>query len=220
MPIIKINPTQDTFVDSYCSDTNYCCSQDLYIGLTESNTFNCKYFRSLLEFDINQSVPSGKTILEARLNLFVFKKQKLDAQLSPQIVQIYSNLNNFSQCETTWNNAPNIESTPYQSTITDLDINNFISIDITGLVSNWYNRIIPNFGITLLGLENNHHSLIGFRSSKYQIPNRRPLLVIKYSNCVPTGPICCTGPTGATGPTGLTGVTGATGATGPTGLTG
>ncbi|WP_128211320.1 BclA C-terminal domain-containing protein [Clostridium manihotivorum] len=226
MSTIKINPSQDTFISSGAPNDINCYSSILYTGSIINDSFCYNNFRILIKFDIYSMIPKGKILKEAKLNLFVFKKQSIDAQLSPQIVRIYSNLSDFSQCLTNWNNAPNVKPTNYYTTVTDFNINNFISIDITNLVKNWYYNLIPNYGITLVGIEHNYQSIIGFRSSKYQFVDRRPTLIITYEDSVPTGCTCITGATGATGstgPTGATGLTGSisiTGATGPTGATG
>ncbi|EKQ54075.1 DNRLRE domain-containing protein, partial [Clostridium sp. Maddingley MBC34-26] len=109
---------------------------------------------------------------------------------------------NFFENTVTWNNAPGISPTIYSKVITDADVDNFISIDITNIAIGWFNNTIPNFGITLVGIEDVIiDTLIGYLSNKACADGRRPFLSIVFNQ-------------GGTGGTGVTGATGATGATG------
>ncbi|EKQ54074.1 DNRLRE domain-containing protein, partial [Clostridium sp. Maddingley MBC34-26] len=110
-------------------------------------------YRSLLKFNVSSAIPAGSTITNASLNLFVFRKDTPDAVLFPQTVNVFTNNSNFFENTVTWNNAPAISPTIYSKVITDADIDNFISIDITNIVIGWFNNTIPNFGITLAGIE-------------------------------------------------------------------
>jgi hypothetical protein len=214
MPFVQVNPTDDAYISQFYGNTNFGTSMDLFTGkFLQANDA----YRSLLKFNLTGVIPPGNIILGATLNLFVYRKDKPDAQLSPQTVSVFTNASNFSQSTVTWNNAPALSATPYSINVTDANVNNYINIDITNIVVDWFYNVIPNNGITLVGIENIINTIIGYRANEWTIAGQRPLLNIQYGISGPVGP---TGPQGVTGPTGPQGVTGPTGPQGVTGPTG
>ena len=195
-------------------NTNFGSSSLLFTGVFVPLN---NVFRSLLKFDLSDVIPSGSSILQASLELFVFRKDTPDLAISPQTVTVFTNASDFSENTVTWNNAPALNTTTDSVNVTDSDVGSFISIDITNLVGGWIDGSIINNGVTLVGIENVIDTIIGYFSKEWPVPSQRPFLNVEYVTLVPTG---ITGPTGPTGPTGATGDTGATGPTGATGDTG
>ncbi|AKA71836.1 DNRLRE domain-containing protein [Clostridium scatologenes] len=217
MPFIQVSPSDDAYISQYYSNTNFGTSIALFTGeFLQPNDL----YRSLLKFNLTGVIPPGNVILSAALNLFVYRKDKTDVQLSPQPVNVFTNVTNFSQNTVTWNNAPAISPTPYSVNVTDANVNNYISIDITNIVVDWFYNAIPNNGITLVGIENIIDTIIGYRSTEWTTPGQRPFLNIQYGIVGPTGATGATGATGLQGVTGPTGIQGLTGPTGPVGATG
>ena len=141
-----INPIATAYISLSNPNTNYGISSLLFTGrFVQPNDI----FRSLLKFDLTNAVPPGNTITSASLNLFVYIKDLPDAVLSPQIVSVFTNASDFSGATVTWNNAPAMTLTIYSKNITNADVDNYISIDITGLVIEWLNGSLTNNGITL-----------------------------------------------------------------------
>ena len=93
--------------------------------------------------------------------------------------------------------------------------NDFITVDLTGLVRDWVNGVITNDGIALIPNGTSVNVLLKSKESTYTA--HPPQLLI---TTVETGPVGATGTTGATGLVGVTGATGATGLVGSTGATG
>ncbi|WP_411680361.1 DNRLRE domain-containing protein [Clostridium thailandense] len=214
MSFVQVKPTDDAYISMLNGNSNFGSSSVLFTGrFVQPNDI----YRSLLKFDLTNAIPPGSDVLSAYLKLFVYRKNSPDLVLSPQTVTVFTNASSFSQNTVTWNNAPAINPTIYSINVTDADVNNFISIDITDLVVGWLNESITNNGITLTGIENIINTIIGYLSEEWMAPTQRPFLNIEYDIVSPTG---TTGATGATGATGLTGATGDTGATGLTGATG
>ena len=109
-------------------------------------------------------------------------------------------------------------------------VQNFVAVDLTGLVGDWVDHVVTNSGVALI--PNSTAVNLQFDSKTGVHP---PRLIITLMDTGSTGPVGPRGATGATGPagpqgpqgvtgpagaTGLTGLTGLTGATGSTGLTG
>ncbi|AKA71837.1 DNRLRE domain-containing protein [Clostridium scatologenes] len=189
MPFVQIPPTDNIYISQFFPNKNFGKLTTLLTGkYLKSNDA----YRSLLKFNLSNVIPPGSIILCAALNLFVYRKDKTDAQLLPQIINVYTNTNNFSQNEITWNNAPELDQTQYSIKIDDKDVNNFISIDITSIVISWFYNIIPNNGITLVGMHNIINSIIGYRSTEWSVSDQRPFLSIQYEytkNDLNTNPI-------------------------------
>lgn len=232
MPFVQVSPTDDAYISQFFPNKNFGKLTTLLTG--KYIQFNDAY-RSLLKFNLTDVIPPGNVILGATLELFVYRKDKTDAQLSQQTVKVYANSSNFLQSTVTWNNAPELNPTHYSINVTDGNVNNFISIDITSTVISWFYNIIPNNGITLIGVDTIVDTIIGYRSTEWTISAQRPFLNIQYGTSgitgsagtrgttgisVATGAIVATGVTGSISPTGVTGPVGATGPIGPTGVTG
>lgn len=235
MPFVRVSPTDDAYISQFFPNKNF---GKLITLLTGKYVQSNDAYRSLLKFNLTDVIPSQNVILGAALELFVYRKDKTDAQLSQQTVKVYNNLSDFSQSTVTWNNAPELNPTHYSINVTDENINNFISIDITSTVISWFHNIISNNGITLVGMDNIVNTIIGYRSTEWTISGQRPFLNIQYDTSEPTvsaitsgatapprdtwpiGTTGVTGPTGDTGAAGPSGHTGPIGATGPTGPSG
>lgn len=229
MPFVKVSPIDDAYISQFFPNKNFGKLATLltgkYLQLNDA-------YRSLLKFDLTDIVPPGNVILSATLKLFVYRKDKADTQLSQQIVNVYTNESNFSQNTVTWNNAPQLTPTPYLTNVTDENVNNFISIDITSIVISWFYNIIPNNGISLIGMDNLVDTIIGYRSTKWTISGQRPFLNIQYDAnkatvsssssdiSVATHAIKAAEPTISAQATGTTGSIGSTDPIGATGATG
>ncbi|NRU22195.1 hypothetical protein B0I65_002701 [Clostridium beijerinckii] len=169
MPSVILSPIADAYISLLNPNTNFGFSSLLFTGrFVQPNDL----FRSLLKFDLTGSVPSGSTITNASLNLFVFRKDLPDAVLSPQTVSVFTNASDFSEATVTWNNAPAINPTMYSTNVTDADVGMYISINITNLVSDWVNNPATNFGVTLTGIENIIDTIIGYFSKSGQLKRK------------------------------------------------
>ena len=102
--------------------------------------------------------------------------------------------------------------------ITAADVDNFIAIDLTELVQDWLDGVLPNNGIALVsdGAMNAEFASKENRRSGQEAKLEIALL----SGSGPAGATGGVGATGATGLAGTAGATGGTGATGPAGATG
>src|SRR5437763_8366226 len=187
-----------------------------------------------LKFDLStlpgcpSSCPPGNEVNKATLRLFV-SHVKHPGTFS--VVGIGPSTVPWTEGTITDNNSA-VTAPPYllEATSAPVAQYQFINIDITNLVKDWLNGIIPHNGIALI--PDGSRINAQFDSKEGGSTSHEPLLEIDLvgsggggggGSAGPTGPTGPTGPigaTGATGATGSTGSTGTTGATGPTGSTG
>lgn len=175
MASLLLSPTEDAFISQAAPDTNFGDSFTLLIGRF---TTPGDIYRSLLKFDLS-TIPPGYTINYAALRLFIYRKDTS----GPQPASIERTLSNFNENTVTFSNAPSGVATGIVTTITDVDLNQFISIEITSLVQGWHNGSIPNTGLEIIGDESTY-SLIGFFSKDFNNSDLWPELEIAFSdNC-------------------------------------
>lgn len=177
MTLIQVPPSDNAYIYALNPNLNFGSSALLFTGTGSQLSYK---FRTMFKFDLSNLIPSGNTVTSASLELFVYRKDIPDALLSPQNVTVSNNLSSFSQNTVTWNNAPTTSVTPYYINVTDADVNNYISIDITNVVIDWINDPSSNFGITLEGVENVTNSVIGYLSSNWSVSTQKPFLKIEY----------------------------------------
>src|SRR5205807_8465757 len=180
-----------------------------------------------LKFDLStlpgcpSACPPGNEVNKATLRLFV-SHVKHPGTFS--VVGIGPSTVPWTEGTITDNNSA-LTAPPYllEATSAPVAQYQFINIDVTNLVKDWLNGIIPNNGIALI--PDGSRINAQFDSKEGGSTSHEPLLEIDLvgsggGSAGPAGPTGPTGPIGATGATGSTGSTGTTGATGPTGSTG
>ncbi|AOT69343.1 exosporium glycoprotein BclB-related protein [Geosporobacter ferrireducens] len=213
MPILFLTPTDAAVILQLLPNQNFGPAENLLVGRTFAPN---DVFRSLLNFDIS-AIPPTAFITKATLRLLFFQK------IAPGIQPLTARrlLSGFSQNTVTWNTQPNTAGGyAYETLLADDLVGDYIYLDLTGLVQDWYSGQFPNNGLMLTTIET-ETSLMGFRGYEDgNVPNW-PTLIIEFEFALgPTGPTGPTGATGPAGPTGATGPAGPTGATGPAGPTG
>ena len=119
----------------------------------------------------------------------------------------------WSEATITSANVP--ERAEVEAADVDVTKNDYITVDLTGLIRDWLNGVITNDGIALIPNGTSVNVLL--KSKESTTTAHPPQLLI---TTVETGPVGATGATGLIGPTGATGATGSLGATGVTGSTG
>ncbi len=173
MPVSILLPSDDTFIASAYPTTIFGSYPFLYMGVYVAPGDN---YRTLLKFDPS-AIPQGSSILEAALNLYIFRKDVP----GPEIISVNLNQSDFSQNTVTYLNAPAVTPTGITATVTDADLNNFISIDITQLAQQWHTNPAANNGITIIAPENTY-SLIGSYSTNFSDSSLYPFLQVTYQD--------------------------------------
>lgn len=176
----------ETMVDSYLTSwdatTNYG-----HQGALSIRTDGVK--RPVLKFDVS-SIPSGVTILDARLWLYTSHYKSHTQNLT---VDVYGLKRSWTEMQTTWNLAAtgvNWGAGGADDTSADRDAtssasrvvsatNTWYNWDITALTQAWINHTRDNYGMVLVGSGNTVE--MSFWASEYSTQNLRPKLVIQYT---------------------------------------
>lgn len=155
---ITLYPEADIFVTSQFFNANFSNVKYLFTGnKSVTQPFN-KLFRSLLKFDFSEFENENVKIEKASLYLYV--SHKLDMHLYNEDIRLYRNLEDFDDYLATWNHSPSYSEDSYCTTMDDAEVDSYIEFDITSFVNGWINNKYPNYGMTLVGLENDTTTLI------------------------------------------------------------
>jgi hypothetical protein len=163
-----------------------------------------------LKFDLS-NLPSGTTgddVAKATLKLFI---TKVTAEGGFDIVRV---LDSWDEDQITSQTAPMLGSVEVPGVpVAQEEALTFLSADLTELVKDWLNGVLPNNGIALLaGPEG---IAVDFDSKENKTTSHEARLVIALTG--PAGPQGVQGPVGDQGPKGEKGDTGAIGPQGATG---
>lgn len=178
----------DTFISSYTPNGNYGT-------LNYLSTHSDGRYRGLIRFDLS-SIPSGVTILEARLELNLYYPS---GTFQPMTLKAYPIRRPWNVSEVTWNQpwatpgcgdtSTDRAATPAGSII--ISQSGLHRLDVTSAVAGWVADPSANHGLLLIseapiGMQYN------YRASEYTVLTDRPKLVVTY---VVTGPLPTSTPT-------------------------
>ena len=194
--IAQAPPSADTFVVSQSASKNYGAWPQLGV-MPGGPTF--------IRFDLS-GVPANATITKAVVRLYV------DQVTQPGSFDIYEvdtpwdeNTVNFTNAPTPGQSATNGHPTAISRT----SVNEFVQVDITGLVQDWLNGTVQNNGIAI-GLTSQTGGF-SFDSKESPFTSHEPELEITTVTAGPQGPQGAQGPAGPQGPQGPQGVPGLSG---------
>ncbi len=176
MATISLLPKMNVYIAEWYPDANFAEYDSLYVSryLQEGDSY-----RSLLYFDV-KSVPATSTIVKAELILYLYRNEVTECiEVTAQRL-----LNNWCQCEVTWNNCPAFDNcVDGEIHIQENTARCTVKMDITSLASGWYDGSIPNNGLILIGNEL-VNSLVAFRSRNWPDSSTWPQLRVEYINGV------------------------------------
>jgi hypothetical protein len=199
-------PNADTMVISGIPAQNFGSSPVLAVQ---------KGTTSLIQFNLG-GIPATASVQKATLRLFV------DAFSSPGSFDVFPVEAPWAEKAVTFQNAP-----PYGASatggkpiaITAANRNNFVLVDITGLVQDWINDAVANNGIALA--LTSASGAFSFDSKESDYTSHQPELeLVMNTQPGPQGPQGPAGPQGPSGPQGLPGPAGPAGPQGSPGLSG
>ncbi|MDD3894863.1 MAG: DNRLRE domain-containing protein [Syntrophomonadaceae bacterium] len=176
MATITLLPKMNVYIAEWYPDANFGDHDSLYVSryLQEGDRY-----RSVLFFDL-KSVPAASTIVKAELLLYLYHNEVENCIE----VTAHRLLNNWCQCEVTWNNCPAFDNhVDGQMIIQEQTSLCKVKMDITCLANGWYDGSIPNNGLILIGNEA-VNSLDAFRSKNWPNSSTWPHLRIEYINGV------------------------------------
>ena len=201
---------QDAYTQSSMPNQNFGPAATIRVG-PGMNAF--------VKFDLS-TLPAGTTGADlARANL----KLSVNGTPTAGSINVHRVPGPWNEATITSNNAPPLGAVYVSAVpITAQDADTFISIDITPLVRDWLNGVIPNDGLALAA--NTLTVSARFDSKENSQTSHPPQLDIilkgPKGDTGAIGPIGPKGDTGAIGPIGPKGDTGAIGPIGPKGDTG
>lgn len=201
----QLSPTDDSFTNANQPTTNFGGNVGLKLdGSTTKNVY--------IRFDLS-GLPAGTVGSQV---------SKAEIVLFPSTVNTAGNFDLFrvtsswSENTITFNNPPSHAATADVSGVSVTIVNDYVAVDITPLVQNWVNGVLPNNGVALFPSSGSAISV--FFDSKESITTSHPAqLLVFLQNQGPIGPTGPQGPQGATGPTGPAGPQGPQGNPGATG---
>jgi hypothetical protein len=193
-PCQSAPPTADTYSLLQHPTTNYG-TQPTILVQQGSNGY--------LQFDLS-TLPTGAIVSKAMLRLF------LDSVSGSGKIDAYQLGNAWTEGALTYNNAPQLGASAtggHPISLSGSNLDEFVLIDITPLVSGWVAGTIPNDGLAL--------SLVGTDGS-FSFDTKEST----FSSHQPELEIALIGPAGAQGPPGPQGLQGVQGIPGPAGSAG
>jgi hypothetical protein len=172
----------DTYIYRYAPNANYHLQPLLRVGYKQ-------LFASLLRFDLSP-IPAGATIDEAWLEVYAGGWSGLGCDIT---IGAYAISNTVTITETTWNEAHHgtawvgagcsnvwLDRRPVaEYTLTTDGPRKWYRFDLTGLVQEWVNGVLPNNGL-LLRQEGYLPFTYFFTSHECTDPRLRPRLVVRY----------------------------------------
>lgn len=164
-----INPSKDVFVYEYNPYTNYEGSQYLYVGNSGGVGTN---YKSFLYFDLS-AIPASNSVSSANLKLYVTTK----SIVGPVTVTAYQLNGPFNSEYLTWNSAINIIGVATTDNVTINGTQQYFSIDITDLASQWVSNAATNYGLCIQ-INSVVTGYVAFGSNNNNVQLYRPVLEI------------------------------------------
>lgn len=156
MPQINIRCSASTTISRAQNFSKHYDEHILYIGNENNHNYytapsvNGHDYISLLNFDKISQLPKEYSIVRA--NLFVYLRNIWPSYLyrDANKILVYANSEDFDPEYVNWVSRPKLDYSPSNSLIF-VDSKNFISCDLTDLVSAWHTGVKQNFGLSLVG---------------------------------------------------------------------
>lgn len=213
----QIKPAADTYTSPGTAGTNFGSSPALVVtGSSSSNTITGgPNNKALIQFDLS-NLPTGLTgagVQKATVTVFA---SRVYAAGSFDVFRVMSSWGEGTVTDATFpthGSTPEVSAVPVQSSAV------FVTFDITQLVQDWLNGVLPNNGIALIA--NAAATTVAFDSKENVATSHPATLDITLTGTPgPPGAPGATGPPGSPGSPGAPGAPGATGPAGPPGAGG
>lgn len=177
---ISLEPIQDSFLNSWEKEQNFSNLDHYFLGFF-NGAIN---YRILLKFDLND-LPLESEITEATLKLYCVRN---DCKEQEKNYNVFPVTQEWSSKTVNWLSQPAYYTLGKVQVSVDSQISEYITLDITQIVSTWLHYPNSNYGIIVMAAnENEQESLLGFLSSRQEYPEWRPRLELTVQ--VPDKPI-------------------------------
>jgi hypothetical protein len=164
--------TLGTVEDAHVADDpgkygkNYGTSQGFSAGTVAPGSTR----QALLQFDLS-SIPPGSTISSATATLSVL----LNGGGSVDVHQVTAP---WSEATVTYNNFNDAYDPAVAAVIPGATAGNTTSVDLTSLVTSWYDGSAPNYGVLL---DETGGGLTTYTAGEHAVPSMRPALDVCYT---------------------------------------
>jgi hypothetical protein len=173
--VIVLAPEADAFIASEAPNENFGASS-LFIGYNLTGDANFGAERTLLRFDVANTVPDGAVVNAATLRLHLNWSDPADDE--PMGTILRRTAAPWDEFTVTWNTEPAwgsiFASAQVSSTLT------WYEWDVTELVANWAAGDYPDYGMELIGDERVQQRERGFYASE-TATDLYPRLIIDYT---------------------------------------
>lgn len=175
MPFLTKVPESDLYVAKLYPDTNFK-------GLPSLNCGRCNsylnIYRILMYFDIS-FLPHNISICKAVLKLYIKENPNKNAT---KAITIHKLLQPFDESIVTYSNQSKFKDNPYVLFNIKNKINEFVEINITNLLREWYSLPNSNYGM-LIKTSEAKFNFISFASTSDKDESKFPKLEIYYKYC-------------------------------------
>ena len=182
-PVIYTKQTStsvsSTFVTSAVPTANYGSRQDIYIGHESANYGTCyAMFKNTLP-----TLNNGDMVVGASLNLYLYQTS-FDGGSSSRQLDAHVITSSWAENSVTWNTKPTYNSVVADYMFMENGYNNWLSLDITRAVKNWYEGEATNYGILIKEHDESLTPARGiFRSENAtNVTTGIPYIAISYRN--------------------------------------
>jgi len=145
---ITLCAVEDAFVDEVHSATNYGADLSIVTGFGQGQNEPFGSRRALARFDLSW-IPAGSQVLDAHLELGM----KDAGGASPVTVKLYAVGDPWHEMHVTWDNQPWVVQPEKAQTAVHSGYPSVQTWDVRGLVQDWVDGHLENFGLELRGPE-------------------------------------------------------------------
>lgn len=172
---LNVPVSDDAWTDQSSKDTNHGSDGTLRLeGSLLSGNYKWPYYRFDLE---NAGIPAGATIVSAVARWFVVKFDHTSA------LQVHRVTASWDEATVTWNTiSSSVDLATAASIPAGTPIDQFVGVNLTGLVQSWVSGAQPNYGVLIAPPD-----LLGSKSSEFTSKensnaSRRPYLEVKFTD--------------------------------------
>jgi len=171
--VVTIPADRDSWLKEASASDNFGTTSELLV-----NRKNRDSTRAVYHFDL-AGLPAGADITAATLKLWV-------TQSSNRRVDVYQIIDGWAEASVTWSNSANDVAEEPSASFTPWSSGRYYSVDLTGLVQDWWAGASENHGVMLIATARDRESK--YTSREWSDGDERPYLVVDYTSGTPPPP--------------------------------
>jgi hypothetical protein len=179
---VDLRPKQDSFVSTEDESGNHGSATTLYAGFLSDPKLGQITFRTLIEFDVEGSLPPGAELESASLLLYQSTAVPGGASAT-MLAYVFPLAEPWDEAKVTWGDQPAIFTAPSAKTAPGV-ANGIKTWDVTSIVEEWLSGAKPNCGFALRSADEKTVAGWGFQSREAAAASR-PILRLSYREPLP-----------------------------------